>query len=148
LVTLLLLGTAVLYAGNSAAETQKTRRWHVSDNSVTNIRMKLVWQDNSIVKSSKKNWEAAVKYCKNLSLDRYSDWRLPSYDELLTIVDYSKRDPAIVDGFRNVASDFYWSETEYTSDPGYVWTVYFEFGITDHDAKSYEGYVRCVRKEP
>ena len=35
------------------------------------------------------NWGKAVKYCKNLSLVGYSDWRLPSIDELEKIYDGS-----------------------------------------------------------
>lgn len=35
------------------------------------------------------SWRNAVKYCQNLSLAGYSDWRLPSIDELQNIYDGS-----------------------------------------------------------
>jgi hypothetical protein len=41
------------------------------------------------------NWESAKKYCKDLTIGQRKDWRLPTIQELLSIVDYSKFDPAL-----------------------------------------------------
>lgn len=48
---------------------------------------KLMWiaKDNG----SDITWSKAMKYCRNLSLAGYSDWRLPSIDELEGIYDGS-----------------------------------------------------------
>ena len=35
------------------------------------------------------SWEDAKKYCEDLNVDDFSDWRLPSINELHTIADYS-----------------------------------------------------------
>ncbi|MBU1657623.1 DUF1566 domain-containing protein [bacterium] len=47
----------------------------------------LMWQDNSDVINKKYKWGEAVKYCSELNLAGYDDWRTPTISELLTIVD-------------------------------------------------------------
>ena len=106
---------------------------------------KLMWQDNSDAKTIQKKWKDAKSYCETLTIGEYSDWHLPEYDELLSIVDYSKHNPTIKDGFKNVASDSYWSSSEHASDSFGAWFVYFKCGHTYYNSKSSEFYVRCVR---
>ena len=73
----------------------------------------LVWQDNSDAKNVQKDWSGAKGYCQNLTLEEKSDWRLPTIKELQSIVDIKKFNPAIKDGFKNVASNDYWSSSEH-----------------------------------
>jgi len=105
----------------------------------------LEWQDNSKAKTTKKKWKSAKKYCKNLTLGGHSDWRLPSYDELLTIVDYDRYDPAIMPSFENVVSNWYWTSSEYIGSSKSAWVVNFSYGHTSYYSKSSEYFVRCVR---
>jgi hypothetical protein len=127
-------------------DTAKLTRWKRSGEVVTDSKLGLVWQDNSAAKSTKKKWKSAKKYCKNLSLADYSDWRLPSYEELLSIVDYDRYDPAIMPSFKNVnTSDYFWSSSVYVSGTNGAWVVYFKNGYASGYLKIGKGYVRCVR---
>jgi len=137
--------TAKGKALQAKADASKLARWKKQGDVVIDIKLGLMWQDNSAAKSIKKNWKGAKKYCKNLSLVGHSNWRLPSYDELLTIVDYDRFDPAIMPSFKNVASSSYWSSSQDVSDAKYAWYVDFENGSTVNYSKSNEYYVRCVR---
>jgi len=127
-------------------DVSKLSRWQRSGEVVTDTKLGLMWQDNSAAKSTKKKWKSAKSYCKNLSLGGYSDWRLPSYDELLTIVDYERYDPAIMPSFRNDStSGYYWSSSVYVSNTKNAWYVYFKLGRTYYGSLANEVYVRCVR---
>lgn len=106
---------------------------------------KLMWQDNASVKTTKKDWQGALKYCKNLKFAGFSGWRLPSIDELLSITDDTKYNPAIKNGFLNVTADGYWSSSPDVSDSSLAWNVYFYFGDDHLDGKSNSFLVRCMR---
>ena len=105
----------------------------------------LMWQDNKDAKTVQKTWSGAKEYCANLRLDGYDDWRLPDYNELLSIVDYTKYNPAIKSGFKNIASNNYWSSSPDVSGSSNAWEVIFNDGYTNYNDKSNKGYVRCVR---
>lgn len=105
----------------------------------------LMWQDNRDAKSIEKDWEGAKAYCENLSLEGQSDWRLPAIKELQSIVDITKYDPAIKAGFKNTASNYYWSSSACVDGSSYAWSVDFEYGDTRNGDKSNSIHVRCVR---
>lgn len=100
---------------------------------------KLQWQDDTDAKTVLKTWEDAKTYCSGLTLGGYSDWRLPSIQELLSIADLGKYNPAIDSTFQNVSSNGYWSSTST------AWYVGFDDGDDGWSNKSSSGYVRCVR---
>ncbi len=105
----------------------------------------LIWQDNGDAKTNEKNWEEAKQYCRNLVLDKQSDWRLPNYTELIGIVDYKKHHIAATSHFNNIAPEFYWSSASSEVNSLYAWGVYFDYGYTYDYVKSEEYNVRCVR---
>ncbi len=53
----------------------------------------LMWQ--TIVIDEKMSWQEAMKYCENLKLAGYDDWRLPSVKELFSISDFNSGWPYI-----------------------------------------------------
>jgi hypothetical protein len=78
----------------------------------------------------------------------YSDWRLPTINELDSIVDLSipYPGPTIRTAyFPNTQASFYWSSTTYATSTDYPWVVSFLYGNDSYSDKSYSGYVRAVR---
>jgi len=104
---------------------------------------KLQWQDDAVGEDI--NWQGAIDRCKSLSLGGYNDWRVPNINELKSIVDRSKLNPAIVDAFEHTQSNDYWSSTTHKGYSSSAWFVYFYNGDVDGYRKDGSGYVRCVR---
>lgn len=131
----------------------KARSYSRSGNIVTDNATNLQWQDDKAAKTTQRNWEGAKTYCENLTIGGYIDWRLPSIQELLSIVDSSryKGDSqnslgAIDPTFKNVFSDYYYlTSTTNAYDEFDAWDVTFSFGYGGFSNKSDNGYVRCVR---
>ncbi len=93
---------------------------------VTDPRTGLMWQQET---ASGKNWQAALEYAEALALAGYDDWRLPNVEELQSIVDYGRYNPAIdATAFPGTVSSYYWSSTTYAYGNYYAWCVYFDFG--------------------
>ncbi len=126
-------------AGKSALK----ERWERKGDIVIDKKKNLMWQDNSSAKSVKRDWSGAKRYCQNLSLGGYSDWRLPDYYELLSIVDYDRHHPAIVSLFKNTNSGGYCSSSIYDGSSSYF--VFFDKGSASAEGKKLEAYIRCVR---
>ncbi|MBF0238256.1 MAG: DUF1566 domain-containing protein [SAR324 cluster bacterium] len=77
---------------------------------------------------------------------RTTDWRLPNRNELQSLVDYSKSNPAIdTTAFSNTNSSYYWSSTANAYSTSNAWYVNFYNGYVYYGNKTYSYYVRCVR---
>jgi hypothetical protein len=75
-----------------------------------------------------------------------SDWRLPSREELRSIVNYNRFGPAIdVSYFPNTESAPYWSSSPYAYSSDGAWYVFFNLGDDGYLSKGYEHAVRLVR---
>jgi hypothetical protein len=86
----------------------------------------------------------AAAYCDDLSLGGFSDWRLPTRMELLTIVDASRAAPAINPVFTS-GNGKYWTATPRAGDASAGWSVRFSDGLSSYDGVSNPYLVRCVR---
>ena len=106
----------------------------------------LQWQDNSDAKTVTKTWTEAIDYCEALTLGGESDWRLPNVNELYSLADKTKANPAIDNTFQNVVSGKYWSSTTVVGHESFAWDINFDYysnGSWDNKSDSY--HVRCVR---
>jgi hypothetical protein len=104
----------------------------------------LVWQRATSAKPY--NWADAGAYCSGLELGGYfSGWKLPSLDQLRSISDSSRSNPAIdIDAFPNTPSSWFWTSTLYAGDSSYAWYVNFDDGTSFIYATSPTHWVRCV----
>jgi len=109
----------------------------------------LMWQDNLDKDSLKLTYQEAVNYCKMLKLGGYTDWRVPKIEELSTIIDISRYNPAIVDSFVNVGNDdakYMWSSTLRNHCCGdLMYTIYIRKGNISSWSKNKIHMVKCVR---
>jgi len=77
----------------------------------------------------------------------YKDWRLPSVDELGSIVNYGQSLPAIsANYFPDILMPAgFWTGTTSAAGPSYAWIVIFDDGYLGTCVKSWNYYVRLVR---
>lgn len=83
------------------------------------------------------NWTSAIEICKSSRIDGYSDWRLPTVNEL-SLIYVNKQ---YIGNF--AWNGDYWSSSSYnTTQAKYI---YFDGGRIYIGDKSYSNRVRCVR---
>jgi len=123
----------------------------------------LMWQDNSEATSTRKKWviqtnydakeydntsgDTATTYCTDLTLGGYSDWRLPTVEELNATVDKNADGAKIKNAFKNSVASFYWTSITNIVDSDVAWVVNFKSGVDSGYHKDGNLYVRCVREE-
>lgn len=90
-----------------------------------------------------------VNAVNTMALCGYTDWRLPTADELQGIVDYGVAWPGPTvdaDWFPNTVGRAYWSSSPYVGGANYAWLVYFGFGSVGYGYRNLSGlHVRLVR---
>jgi len=107
----------------------------------------LVWEQSPSTNGY--NWNAAQVQCFMLTKGGRFGWRLPTIQELSSLMDPTRSNPALPPGhpFSNVQNDLYWSATSVDSDP--AWANLINMG--DHTFGPQEkthpdgGYKWCVR---
>jgi hypothetical protein len=132
------------------------------DGTVTDNLTKLIWLKNSNC-FGKLDWRDAALAAKGLKEgdcgpnpalvlsdgSSTGDWRLPTMSELCTLIDFSRRDPALPNGhfFSDVPPGYHWSMTTLDYYSEMVWIVYIESGTTCYeDIKNHAGHIWPVRE--
>jgi hypothetical protein len=115
----------------------------VANATVLDTKTTLTWQQT--VDAGSYSWTDAQAYCATLALGGVP-WRLPSMKELLTIVDFTRADPAIdAMVFPDTPSDYFWSSSPLAGSSSAAWGVNFNKGSAGAGPFDFTGRVRCVR---
>ena len=116
-----------------------------TDDVVFDMETGLVWERCPDTKAM--DWYSARRYCYQSEVANRKGWRLPTVEELASLVDMNgdgtgKMLPA-GHPFTNVQSSYYWSSSTYA--PSTAWFVGFSYGFVNGVVKSFSYYVWCVR---
>ena len=74
-----------------------------------------MWQDNSEVTEYLETAITAKVYCENIILNGYIDWRVPSVNEIINIIDVNEKN-AINKKFNYVKANFYSTSSSFKND--------------------------------
>lgn len=95
-------------------------------------------------------WDSAVRRCHIREVGGRYGWRLPTVEELASLLDPSQTSPSLPEGHPFLNShvgpnNTYWTQTTDSRYTTYAWFVEFDSGIVDADSK--EGFRSswCVR---
>jgi hypothetical protein len=122
-----------------------------SNQAVLDRETGLVWQRSP--DTAPTTWLNARSGCINKSVGavQRKGWRLPSINELASLLDPNHSSPALPPNhpFLNVQSAIYWSATTYTptsaGEPPLAWAVELNTGGVGFESKENENRVWCVR---
>ncbi len=93
-----------------------------------------------------------VKALNDESYCGYSDWRLPTREEMLSVVSFANADGAnsvLMNGdyFPQALPSWYWTATSNENHPEYAWYVLFRNGVVVSDRKARPKHLRLVRSD-
>jgi hypothetical protein len=107
----------------------------------------LVWERSP--GTSTFNWSDAQSLCNSLSTGNRLGWRLPTMQDLASLMDPSVAGPGPTlpagHPFQNVQQFFYWSATTDAADASIAWGVFFGNGGVAVSRKSSDQFFWCVR---
>lgn len=91
-------------------------------------------------------WGEAPAHCAASRTGGQRGWRVPTVDELKSLIDAEQHDPSLPSGhpFLNIKSAIYWTSTPSTTDDIIAWHISFLSGEAVTDQKSQTRRVWCV----
>jgi hypothetical protein len=151
-------GLTTSYATNDDGGLQKGMAWPnprfaigTNTNQVIDNLTGLIWaRDANLLGAT--TWGEALSNCNNLAYGGSSDWRLPNWNELRSLIDAQFSNPALCDTtgtnqwsenspFINVQSSAYWSSTRVADHADHAWCVLLSDGSVSHDGTAGTHYV-------
>jgi hypothetical protein len=119
-----------------------------SDGTVFDKKTGLMWLENDGNNATKMSFKDALTYCNNLTYAGYSDWRMPSRNELLSLLDAAMNTwDVYIDAFPD-SSSLYWTSSSSAALTEFAWQVDFTentWGITLGNYYTQYNAVRAVR---
>lgn len=157
-----------------SAVLKSKERYEIREGAVMDNDTGLMWERKG--SPNPMNHQDAIKYCEDLSLGGYSDWRLPSISELKTLIlgcqsgteacklgDRGYRSEACYckaanqgpgeygyywqKGIWQAKGIWFWSSSVVLNVPENAWYVPFEAGTINSRYRSSGCYARCARGE-
>ncbi|MGV8805455.1 MAG: Lcl C-terminal domain-containing protein [Polaromonas sp.] len=116
------------------------------DGTVTDQQTRLMWMRSSLEDTF--TFEQSQQAAKNLNVKRFAghaDWRVPSQDELLSLVMEGSCPSICQEAFPDTPDGWFWSSTPHAENAAEAWVVYFNNGCTFDLNQRYYGHVRLVR---
>lgn len=134
----LLLITTLLYAGN----LQRNNDLEV----VLDSEQKLMWFDTKDAVTLELSHKEAVPYCENSNYAQFTNWRLPTAEEFVTIVDKKNTKTYINKAFRYNVPTGYWALKAHVRT-FWFYADYMNFisGTVYYDNRNKKKFIRCVR---
>jgi hypothetical protein len=101
---------------------------------------RLGWTQNANLAEFPLTWQEALDYVSSMNRKKafgYFDWRLPNRRELLSLISYQARKPALPEGhpFGNVFFGWYWTATTAAINTAYAWYIHLEGARTFYGGK-------------
>jgi hypothetical protein len=167
MVTVMIVSALTVYAVKGMAVDQegekkpKKPRFDKGEMTIRDNDTGLMWALSGSLSDTTYSWGAAVEYVDELNQERfggYFDWRLPTREELLSLVQEAQRrgfdgrtpERAVSDGLRQIGilkiqPSEYWSSTVNLYDASEVWFVNMRDGTSGTGEKTLYLYVWPVR---
>ena len=151
-------GNGIVFPDGTVQTTAATPTWHQilpaaerfklvmnNDEAVLDRETGLVWEKSP--STTTRAWTSACSDCYTKQVGGRKGWRLPTIEELASLVDTSQSNPALPAGhpFTNVQSRIFWSSSTDASLTSYAWFVFFTHGVVSSSGKSGAYFVWCVR---
>jgi hypothetical protein len=151
-----LAGGAVVLASVARADAPLDQYglFNLNSDVIQDVHTGLQWQ--RYASTTPVTYDGSFAVCSSLSLDTLTTgWRVPSYKELMTLVDEEPHteyeNGALVEkaidpnAFPGMAVDnSYWTSSLFPAQSGYAYVINFRTGIPQGDDASFSHYVRCV----
>ncbi len=125
------------------------------DGTVTDTVTKLVWKRCSEGLSGNAcevgtpityTWSDAIKAASNSAFAGNKEWRVPTIQELDSIIEYKCTMPAVnSEIFPATRTSNYWAITPYAGYPSGSWNINFNDGAHESCSKNWNLYLRLVR---
>lgn len=110
-----------------------------SDGAVANTKTKTMWQKAD---GGPANWQTALNACEQSNVGGYTDWRLPTKNEIQSMIEASSA--SLWASAFTSRTGAYWSSTTVNDIPADAWTV-SSTKQTDISPKTNLNPYRCVR---
>jgi len=107
---------------------------------VRDTKTGLEWQADYV---NRMPWQGAMDYAAGLDLGGHIDWRVPTIEESITLIDYSRANPA--SAFPDMPPEWFWTSSPRAALASYALVVNFNIGYVHGYDKKTNDHARCVR---